>query len=479
MKNHQKELSEKKNKKKPQDLFSSIHASTEKEYLKEKSKESIFKIIFSLKNLAIMISFVHGMYEFSALAYFYHQKTRLNLSSDALQNMDGITTALWCLKPLFGFAVEKLLRIFKKSKYFIVFCSVAKALCLFGFSYFNPGKYLFMGISTIVTALFIVESIVCDYILYLISQEIDSQGNKSNYMPYYNAFKLGGTIIATFFGGMFYNKKGPEKTFLVAMTFPFLAAFFGLFVFEKPRTPEEKKEKGNDIDAIKTLLSNSNTVIILVFAFLVTLQPDLGSYFEFYMTDHLDITPYEQTIIRTVPKFFSIAGLLLFSYVWKSLPLKRLYITMNTFLVLVHFLFLMVTTGAIFKLGISVRMAYIAYYSLLAIFSEGNSMPLFWLWCSATPPNIEATSMAMFTGLLCLSGNCSKYFGGFVIKIFKLDQNDLERANYAVMIRAGYLVIMAVMIFFMPYNKKDEKKKIEEGKKPQDYGRKTGNEEVC
>ena len=38
-------------------------------------------------------------------------------------------------------------------------------------------------------------------------------------------------------------------------------------------------------------------------------------------------------------------------------------------------------------------------------------MPVLSIWCDFCPDNLEASSIALFTGLINLSGTCSNYFG--------------------------------------------------------------------
>ena len=54
-------------------------------------------------------------------------------------------------------------------------------------------------------------------------------------------------------------------------------------------------------------------------------------------------------------------------------------------------------------------------------------MPLLTIWCSFIPPNLEATSITLFTGLLNFSGNLSNYFGAFLSFILNVTKEHLEK----------------------------------------------------
>ena len=427
------------------------------EMRKQSRTLSWYATIFSPIHLTLLMSLVHGLYEFSALAYLYHQKNNLKLTSAQLQNMNGVTTILWCIKPVFGMVVDAAIKKFKKSKYIFVLGCIGKALCLFAFAALNPGKILFIFISLGVTLLFVVESIACDYVLCLASQVESAEGKRHNYTPYYTVFKMGGDILGTYLGGMYFHKMGGSTTFYTGMVFPIVCGVFALLTAEQPQSLPEKDEDKAQWQVLMDMLGQFSTIIILIFAFMVTLQPNFGPYFEYYMIEHFSATPFIVTILRTLPKIFGLTGMLLYSYVWKDMPLKVLYVVMNTSLALIHLSFLLVTKGVIEKMGISPYVVYVGYNSLQAILSEGNFMPLMWLWCAVTPPSIAATSMALFTGVTTISGNLSNYVGGFLNSALKLSDNDYARASYALYIRSSYRLAMAVLICFMPY-KKDEKK---------------------
>lgn len=61
-------------------------------------------------------------------------------------------------------------------------------------------------------------------------------------------------------------------------------------------------------------------------------------------------------------------------------------------------------------------------------------MPLLQIWCSISPPNLEATSITLFTGLLNLSGNLSNYLGSAIIYITDVKYETLDRISIPLII---------------------------------------------
>lgn len=54
-------------------------------------------------------------------------------------------------------------------------------------------------------------------------------------------------------------------------------------------------------------------------------------------------------------------------------------------------------------------------------------MPILSIWCDFCPDNLEASSIALFTGLINLSGTFSSYLGSIIQLIFGIDSTCYDR----------------------------------------------------
>lgn len=118
----------------------------------------------------ILISFINGLYNLVNLAYFYYQKDDLLITSGEIQFMAGILTLPWCLKPLFGFIFDHLIRKYKKTKYIIMICSMVRITLYYIMSMYRLHAFSFYAFLIMINIAAVFENITCEYILVVSSK---------------------------------------------------------------------------------------------------------------------------------------------------------------------------------------------------------------------------------------------------------------------------------------------------------------------
>ena len=51
-------------------------------------------------------------------------------------------------------------------------------------------------------------------------------------------------------------------------------------------------------------------------------------------------------------------------------------------------------------------------------------MPILGIWSQYCPPNLEATSITIFTGMMNFSKDFASYLGALLVKLLKMREND-------------------------------------------------------
>lgn len=379
----------------------------------------------------------------------------------------GIIAIPWCIKPLFGYLVDQIIREVRYTKLVVISAEIVRLCLLTIIVHYDVGVWTFYILLFLSSLCTLFENIISEYILVKSSKRENELENKSNanHLPIFFGFKAFGSLISSFFGGRVVHYYGIKETFFVVSFFPLLIIITALFYRELPVKKMSKTSNFMDeLDVMKKLLFRDRVLQMMLFVCLINLTPDFGVISTFYMTDRLHFTTEDLANFSTVATLFYIIGLLCYSFLLKDIEPKKFFITTNFILWLINCSFILVVTETLTKWGINNKLFCILNYGSYAFIAEINGMPILAIWCSICPKNLEATSITLFTGLMNLSGNLSSYFGVFFMWITNINKDSLNKLWILLFIQNIYLLIMSVAIVFVKFpnprevNLEEEKK---------------------
>lgn len=407
--------------------------------------------------MAFYLILIRGMSTFTDLAGYKYQQQVLNISSSRMQVFEGITTFFWSVKFLFVFLFDRVLRRVRKTKYILVAVALGRTLSLVSIYYFQPTLYVYMAILLFETFCSVIENILGYHVLY-ISSQADSDTKKGDYLAYLPVFTSIGGVIGTYIGGYSSIKFGTSRSYLFSSILPFSTAVFALFTRERPTTLVEKNTFWSDLASMKEIWNNNTMTLLLSLTFLINVQPNFGSYSDYYLQHRHHSTDADLTHIRTIRSIFCILGSLLCAVVYKHISIKALYISVKSVILVSHAMFLLVSNGTALHYGLSTKLSVIIYYSVMYFLSEGGYLPLFMAWCTMIPKGFENSYMAIFTGLGSLGTNISNYLGAGLILMLDLEANNYARFDYIIYIRLVCLfgLILFVVLIPLPQGPKEE-----------------------
>ena len=395
-----------------------------------------------------------GLHDFAALAAFMYQKQVLLLQPETMQMAFAIIAIPWCIKPVFGYLVDQLVRKVRYTKLIVVVAEMTRLMTLTFFSHYDVGVFVFYSIVFINSLCSLFENIISEYILVKSSKRENERENKSNanHLPIFFGFRAVGTLIASIAGGRVVHFYSIKTAFMIASFFPLITVVASIFYRELPLKPmSESSDFYYELKMMKKLILRDKVLQMMIFVCLINMSPSFDTISTFYMTDRLGFTTEDLANFSTVSTVAYIIGLLCYSYFLKDIDPKKFFVSTNFVLWLINCSFLLVVTETLTKWGISNRMFCILTQGAYAFVSEINGMPILAIWCSICPKNLEATSITLFTGLMNLSCNLSNYFGVFIMWVMGISKQNLNRIWILIGIQNIYLLAIITAIIFVKF----------------------------
>lgn len=406
------------------------------------------------KSFVIIISLVTGLHEFASLAAFMYQKETLLLSPEIMQMAFAFIAIPWCIKPVFGYIIDKLLRVIRYTKVAVITAEAIRMCVLTIIVHHDVGMYTFYILLFITSLCSLCENIISEYILVKSSKrenEVEGKSN-ANHLPIFFGFRALGSLIANFFGGRMVHHYGIKPTFFVVSFFPLIVIIAGFFYRELPmKMMSNSTSFQHEVDIMKRLLFRDKVLQMMLFVCLINLTPSFDVLSTFYMTDRLGFTTEDLANFATVSTIAYIVGLLCYSYYMMDIDPRKFFISTNFVYWIINVSFMLVVTDSLSRWGLNNRFFCMLNYGTAAFVSEINGMPILAIWCSICPKNLEATSITLFTGLMNLSGNLSNYFGVLIMWITGINKNTLNKVWILIAIQNVYLLVACVAILFVKF----------------------------
>lgn len=395
-----------------------------------------------------------GLHEFAAIAAFMYQKQVLLLPPETMQLVIGVIAIPWCIKPVFGYLTDQLIRKVQYTKLIVVICEMLRLMTLTYITHYDVGAALFYIIVFINSMCTLFENIICEYILVKSSKKENEKENKSNanHLPIFFGFRAVGTLIASICGGRVVHFYSIKTSFMIASLFPLITIVGSIFYKELPLKPmSESSDFYTELQMMKKLLFKDKVLQMMIFVCLINMTPSFDTISTFYMTDRLGFTTEDLANFSTISTLAYIIGLLCYSYFLKDIEPKTFFVSTNFLLWIFNVSFMLVVTETLTKWGVSNRIFCILTQGATAFISEINSMPILAIWCAICPKNLEATSITLFTGLINLSNNLSTYFGVFIMWILGIGKENLNKVWILIGIQNIYLLAVITAIIFVKF----------------------------
>ena len=188
---------------------------------------------------------------------------------------------------------------------------------------------------------------------------------------------------------------------------------------------------------------------------LINITPGYESLIQAYLLEKLKLTLTDLSDISAVAGLFFLLALYIYQQHLKHINSQTLYTITNFFLWIVNVSFLLVIFGQVQKVFTNMKIFCIFFHGIDMLILELNFLPLLSIWCQLCPDNLEATSIAVFTGLINLSNNISNYMGSLVLWITNINQKNLEFIYIPIIIQNVYLIVMIFLILLVEFPTKE------------------------
>ena len=424
----------------------------------------------------IIISLIHGLFDISSLSSFFYQKNILQLEPQTIQMLAGVIGFPWCIKPIFGYMSDSLIKRLKKTKYLIMISSFIRIILFSILTHMKPGFYMFYAICFINGLCSLFENIISEYTLVVNTKRIndDTKTKGNNQLPIYFGFRAFGGLIGNFLGGRIMKYHSMQMTFFICSLLPFATLTFAFLYNERAVTINEEDERSfaDEFEIMKQLLFRDKVLMLIAFICLINMTPNFDMLVTFYLTDYLNFSTEDLANFSSFATVCYILGLLLYSYYFQSIKPKKFYIATNFILWIFNMSFLLVVLKVLDKIGINTKLFCLLSQGATSFIAELNFMPILAIWCSICPENLEATSITLFTGLLNFSGNLSNYLGGILIWSLNIHKTNYDKLWQPIVIQNSYLLVMMVCIAFVefpdPSQESEENKAFIEDRKDKD-----------
>lgn len=195
----------------------------------------------------------------------------------------------------------------------------------------------------------------------------------------------------------------------------------------RSKDEEDKTTFKEELIILKNLIMKREVFFFILFIFFINITPSFDMLITFYLTDHLNFTTSDLADFSTFATMCYILGLLLYYFYLKKVNPISFYKGTLVVYWLSNFLFLIVVFDLANKMNLSNKFFCMFSSGVAALIGELNFMPLLGVWSNICPPNLEATSITLFTGFINTSNNISNYFGALLIWLLGIHKTDYNK----------------------------------------------------
>jgi hypothetical protein len=136
---------------------------------------------------------------------------------------------------------------------------------------------------------------------------------------------------------------------------------------------------------------------------------------------------------------------------FRDVPLKRILIAAQTFLVLLSFPMLLLITRTNVLLGIPDRVFAISDSFALRVVAAVASIPFYMLGARMSPKNLEGTMYSTFGAVIFLGVIVGGQLGAVVTSFIGVSENDFSSLWLLYIVSRSYMMIPLILLFFVNF----------------------------
>lgn len=190
---------------------------------------------------------------------------------------------------------------------------------------------------------------------------------------------------------------------------------------------------------------------MLLFIIFITLTPDFGALYTFYLKDQLKFTNIDFANISAVTSIMYVVGLVVYYLKLQEVSPSKLFISLNIISWIFNLSFFLVVLNVVQSWGMNVKVFCLVTMGVGSMFVELYFMPIVAIWCGICPKNLEALSITIITGLFNLCGILGEYLGGFLIYVISFDKADYSKLWIPLTIENGYLLVILLFLLCVDF----------------------------
>lgn len=424
----------------------------------QNKKESVLE---SIPIYIAVQAFFHGLFTLNTLTIFFYQKEVLNLEPAQIQFISGIMALPYCLKPIFGYLIDRFITFYGSSNALFIASGFLQAIIMSLFAHMEFKKNVFFTLYFIFMCCSVVQNIISEYILCVYTQkQTKLTGKSKNEYPIFFGFKAAGNLIGTFFGGRLIKYGSMSTVFYICSFIPVFIMAVSLLHKEETHTESTIRSITEEFDIIWKLLSQQELALLIFSLALINICPNFDSMTNYFLLEELKFTSEDLADLGSASTIAYIIGLIFYYKFLVDYSPRKLFLGSNILLLFGSITFLSIVLNILQKFGINVKFFCMLNSSFYSFIAELNAMPVLTIWTSYTPPGLEATSITLFTGISNLTSNISNYTGSFVLYICGIQSKELKKVWVPLVIQNIYLIVITIVLFFIPFSDSPKEKEL-------------------
>lgn len=400
---------------------------------------------FSWDLVAIALVYaVQGLLGLSRLATAFYFKDELHIQPSEVALLTGLAMSPWVAKPVYGFLSDAVPLFGYRRRSYLMLCGIVGAgswLAMAGGVHSVEGAVvaLFFGALSTACSDVVVDSIVVE------RSRGEPQSTAGSLQSLCWAFQSLGGIASAYFSGWAVGVYGTHPVFAATAVFPLLVSASAFLIDEKRQLPgapayaslaagghgapgsgaggnlvpnglvEGAAGLGRRLQeqgvALWGAVSQKEILLPAAFVFLWQATPSAESAMFYFYTERLHFTPEFLGRVTLASKVASLAGVGLYNYALKAVPLRRMFLwsaLLGTGLGLTQ---LILITGLNQQWGLSNELFVVGDSVVLVVLGQVSFMPVLVLAARMCPKGVEATLFATLMSLMNAGGFTSSALG--------------------------------------------------------------------
>ena len=375
---------------------------------------------------------------FPAIATQFIFIKQLKISPVGMAFAYSLISLPWTIKPVYGFVSDKY-AVFDwgKRRPYVFYAGLI--LC---YMYVVLGRvihefYLYLASLIFCSFLLCFADVATDSITVELVKNKETESNQGILQSNNWIGRALGTVTGSFFGGMAFSKLDAETVYKLCGIFPFLMA---CVVWDLPKSDHTYENVFSKLWI--NFKQQKELALILI---LISIAPNYGTFYTYYLTDKLKYTPTEFTWLSMSGSLAMLAGVMSFRFYFRKFYIKRTLQVAVCISVLFRLPQLLVVTGVFQKFWLVLCDGVVESYSYQLI-----SMPLIVYTAKRCNDGCEGSLFALMKSISNLSNILGDQLGAIVAGYLNVTEKNFDNLKWLMVIAIlGDFVIPMLAILRM------------------------------